>query len=240
MRISIEVIDSVSIHARARRATRWAAKSALGRRFQFTPAHDGRLGSSERSRETQSFNSRPRTTGDRQAQVEHPGISVSIHARARRATSVVGNDNRVRVFQFTPAHDGRPRAILTEADVLVSIHARARRATGAAGSYLFTLAFQFTPAHDGRPRRSGPRSSAPRFNSRPRTTGDTDPRSAAPVVRVSIHARARRATFSRVFEEAPKCFNSRPRTTGDRSRALLARGFACFNSRPRTTGDHVR
>ena len=53
--------------------------------FQFTPAHDGRLENAAKVEAFYSFNSRPRTTGDR-----------------RRVINTL-----LDLFQFTPAHDGR-------------------------------------------------------------------------------------------------------------------------------------
>ena len=53
------------------------------------------------------------------------------------------------------------------------------------------------------------------FNSRPRTTGDVRARDWRHAIRVSIHARARRATGGFCGPHPLACFNSRPRTTGD-------------------------
>ena len=250
----------VSIHARARRATRCVCATRRARRFQFTPAHDGRPASSALTSATASFNSRPRTTGDNQ----------SLSARTPG-----------HLFQFTPAHDGRlctpfflntrscfnsrPRttgdgsAGTAPSAGGVSIHARARRATQHVRFVVALPAFQFTPAHDGRhaftripqdlhafqftPAHDGRRlafeatSLRSSFNSRPRTTGDL-----ARVVDhdrgpVSIHARARRATALPGQVRGELLFQFTPAHDGRPRRVASATACDCFNSRPRTTGD---
>ena len=166
---------------------------------------------------------------------------VSIHARARRATTKEGSAAAMILFQFTPAHDGR----------LCDDAARRSART-----------FQFTPAHDGRLRSPADLGRGRCFNSRPRTTGDRwRPHARAPRS-VSIHARARRATSARlgilalgivsIHARARRAtptsgtpyglcgFNSRPRTTGDPGFSARLAPTNCFNSRPRTTGDRLR
>ena len=144
------------------------------------------------------------------------------------------------MFQFTPAHDGRQ---------------------GVEGDAAGEGWFQFTPAHDGRQCRDAASRTRFRFNSRPRTTGDRDVAAMRTRPKVSIHARARRATSRGIDRSTATSFNSRPRTTGDESvlagghcdavsihaRARRATGpksqavlRSCFNSRPRTTGDRAR
>ena len=163
----------VSIHARARRATIGGGAVFFALAFQFTPAHDGRLSVVVDQRLPIGFNSRPRTTGDDDRGARRVAINVSIHARARRATLLPVRFGRARVFQFTPAHDGRlQRSRLQRLRISVSIHARARRATPTPMAPPTISTFQFTPAHDGRPAPC-PRQAQPScFNSRPRTTGD--------------------------------------------------------------------
>ncbi len=103
-----------------------------------------------------SFNPRPRAAGDVACSRVNSGPFVSIHARARRATSPVRQRFGVRLqFQSTPARGGRPgtqpqsiplacrfnprpraagdsaSSSSTVSSGAVSIHARARRATQA-------------------------------------------------------------------------------------------------------------
>jgi len=99
---------------------------------------------------------------------------VSIHARARRAT--------LRHIQS---------AVTSE----VSIHARARRATCRSGSKQLGTAFQSTPARGGRPAFNPAARQTKLFQSTPARGGRLEVRRMSPSeARVSIHARARRAT----------------------------------------------
>ena len=98
----------VSIHARARRATRAGSRALQMNEFQSTPARGGRPRDHELASPSRSFNPRPRAAGDLYPLRQACNSAVSIHARARRAT--------------TP--QTRRRAANR-----VSIHARARRAT---------------------------------------------------------------------------------------------------------------
>jgi len=151
---------------------------------------------------------------------------VSIHARARRATlHVAAVSGQLKQFQSTPARGGRRVAhdATVRVGYYVSIHARARRATSldckaaekresfnprprAAGDRRCGLQteaenrFQSTPARGGRP----PASSSPErpwseFQSTPARGGRPIENHADCVRRceVSIHARARRATWTR-------------------------------------------
>ena len=172
------------------------------------------------------FNPRPREAGDQPAEERLPGLGlVSIHARARRATLNTPRSRRARrCFNPRPREAGdasvaggspgrqrfnpRPREAGDDHGCYrevgrehVSIHARARRATPRgcfsqdtgpcfnprpreAGDHEFVLVcgeltkFQSTPARGGR-----------RFNVASFSTR----------VCVSIHARARRATFPPLF-----------------------------------------
>ncbi len=147
------------------------AEARAFNRFQFTPAHDGRLTPFVLVMPmTVSFT--PAHTGDRHFWIKTFRVNVSIHARARRATAHAAADHHPVTFQFRPAHDGRPVTISVATNRPGFIHARARRATRywhppGVGSW-----FQFTPAHDGRRERE---------------------KESVQLI-VSIHARARRAT----------------------------------------------
>ncbi len=164
----------VSIHARAWRATQPACASTPRRWFQFTPARGGRrkpgliLGAHHR------FQFTPARGGRRQVPwARKENQSVSIHARAWRATGGWSSAANPARFQFTPARGGRldngyvylirdgvsiharawratpPDAWLC-APKSVSIHARAWRATRAGAGPDTSRRFQFTPARGGR------------------------------------------------------------------------------------------
>ena len=205
------------------------------------------------------FNSRPRTTGDDEYQPDCIVIDVSIHARARRATSTREAQSFARVFQFTPAHDGRhcphrPHLLLILFQFTPAHDGRL--GFGLAG---LNSMFQFTPAHDGRRGRARERDRGVSFNSRPRTTGDLDralldrahvvsihARARRATSReklyggkivVSIHARARRATAVLDHHDIPDRFQFTPAHDGRLSGMSTLTIRTRFNSRPRTTGD---
>ena len=169
----------VSIHARARRATVRRSTSApttrsfnprpreagdvvqgdaaqtLSALFQSTPARGGRrTGSSPSPASRAKFQSTP-SRGGRPAhsRAAAPAWPVSIHARARRATTAVPEGaGRGAGFNPRPREAGDVRAgprLVHGRNV--SIHARARRATNTSAA------------------RSGV---AKRFNPRPREAGD--------------------------------------------------------------------
>ena len=180
----------VSIHARTRRATVVASRTAVRNLFQSTPARGGRP-------------------------VE-PELFQSTPARGGRLQSRHG----LLQFQSTPARGGRPRRHRPTAHDLrcfnprphaagdrqsasgvasrwhVSIHARTRRATLARHGRSELIAVSI----HARTRRATPHAAreyglTSSFNPRPHAAGDT--RSAvasADASRVSIHARTRRAT----------------------------------------------
>ena len=166
----------VSIHARARRATLCAVGSALrNAMFQFTPARGGRRAALKSRAAFMLFQFTPARGGRHKAE-ERQGEEMK--------------------FQFTPARGGRldlkfQRVVL----LIVSIHARARRATSATVAGSISLKFQFTPARGGRRQPRLRRFFRTSFNSRPREAGDSASAVGARHRRVSIHARARRATF---------------------------------------------
>ena len=168
------------------------------RPFQSTPARSGRHPRARRPAPRSGFNPRPREAGDGLPRViPLVVILVSIHARAKRATSRFTMAGHSHLFQSTPARSGRPlqdyldnpkegvsiharakRATLPGGDTgdcgRVSIHARAKRATSSrSAKAVREYVFQSTPARSGRRVRDGP---------------DCIERG------VSIHARAKRAT----------------------------------------------
>ena len=166
-----------------------------------------------------SFNSRPREAGDLRLCRRPCPRRVSIHARAKRATSHTRQHSRLVCFnsrpreagdltaaqalrmfrfQFTPARSGRLAPPSNHASGKVSIHARAKRAT---------LRVHLSPPRvrvsiHARAKRATylPARSSPRqgFNSRPREAGDSAPPVQGSPSLVSIHARAKRATVSAV------------------------------------------
>ena len=240
-RFRAAVTGYVSIHARTRRATQKAVSLPTASMFQSTPAHDGRQEACRSRCRSRSFNPRPHTTGDGSRVLFCPSRAcfnprphttgdarplalttaadvVSIHARTRRATKWQRLQSARKLFQSTPAHDGR----------LGIVHWHA-------ANHLF----QSTPAHDGRlrPGRREPRSSPVsihartrratalrsmgytahrRFNPRPHTTGDM---------------------FASIGTWCGGGFNPRPHTTGDKETADYKIGVVGFNPRPHTTGD---
>src|SRR5690606_40450236 len=97
--------------------------------FQFTPARSGRLPPVRMREASCSFNSRPREAGDASSTKYLAGQSVSIHARAKRATSPWVSHRQHGELQFTPARSGRLDDLSGRMDEQVSIHARAKRAT---------------------------------------------------------------------------------------------------------------
>ena len=206
----------VSIHARAWRATT-AART---------------------SRSPWRFNSRPRVAGDRRLGGHFQGARVSIHARAWRATPCAMRVSRSRnVSIHARAWRATLRPILPPLPAAVSIHARAWRATSRVRNVCRHEWFQFTPARGGRhsSRDGGPAMMG--FNSRPRVAGDVRlPRLRADE-RVSIHARAWRATPPPAWHSRTRRFNSRPRVAGDLAQLVYDTVPRGFNSRPRVAGD---
>ena len=171
------------------------------RKFQSTPPHGGRRGWLVHvcTVVRRSFNPRPRTGGDACRTRPNDGRIVSIHAPARGATRLLGNDRVViALFQSTPPHGGRRRRPSATPSVppsfnprprtggdlavgaaclagLVSIHAPARGATREMAAQTRRGSWGFNP----RPRTGGdcPRlrqrwSREESFNPRPRTGGD--------------------------------------------------------------------
>ena len=165
-----------------------------------------------------SFNSRPRVAGDFREDEPELEALVSIHARAWRATHQASDDRNpctvsihARAWRATllrwsypPVNlcfNSRPRvagdlkAWIATAGYTVSIHARAWRATVVTTKVTLVTVFQFTPARGGRHAGASGRSCKSRFNSRPRVAGDDELASGNPMLVVSIHARAWRATY---------------------------------------------
>ena len=170
--------------------------------FQSTPARGGRRMRPGRTWDRRPcFNPRPREAGDVLLQRLLGELqSVSIHARARRATRL--HPPPVAMIAVS-IHARARRATRREGSgrggVGVSIHARARRATSRlVPAVRLAQKFQSTPARGGRRHEA---------------------RLGQAVDGVSIHARARRATPSRPGSPSPgSCFNPRPREAGDHPR----------------------
>src|SRR5208283_3266161 len=145
--------------------------------------------------------------------------SVSIHARARRATP---NDRHRTALRrsFNP----RPRAagdgsVLTLVEDLSSFNPRPRAAGDHSLSSLISVvtAFQSTPARGGRPHLQGSRSRCCRFNPRPRAAGDTGTAYAVNLLNKfqSTPARGGRRDDVQANLDQQRRFNPRPRAAGD-------------------------
>ncbi len=182
----------VSIHALARRATPHGAAPAVGVR---------------------SFNPRPRTEGDPEAQLNcRNGFWFqSTPSHGGRLAQAAGLDG-VDWFQSTPSHGGRPKlAACRLFRRTVSIHALARRATsipGDAGLHgpvsIHALARRATPE----------------------LGQDLHGRA------VSIHALARRATFKAPDASTPDLFQSTPSHGGRQNQGFSFPPGLWFQSTP--------
>ncbi len=168
-------------------------------------------------------------------------MTVSIHARVRRATALIGRGIRgrgvsihARVRRATPAYEvpagsaesfnPRPR---TAGDAFASlfddtgIWFQSTPAYGgrrsSSGGIVNPAGFQSTPAYGGRLGNDDELAAGIMFQSTPAYGGRpdrSDPRRRP--FRVSIHARVRRATgVSRPQSSGTDGFNPRPRTAGD-------------------------
>ena len=98
--------------------------------------------------------------------------------------------------------------------------------------------FQFTPARGGRPNISECFIPLTSFNSRPRVAGDpVGVLCLCAAQRVSIHARAWRATVAASASFAVLVFQFTPARGGRRASASRTNKHWSFNSRPRVAGD---
>jgi len=85
-------------------------------KFQSTPARGGRREESMRLGLRRCFNPRPRAAGDEVAAKTAALAVVSIHARARRATTTIRGNECLILFQSTPARGGRQHQRLLDTD----------------------------------------------------------------------------------------------------------------------------
>ncbi len=208
----------VSIHARAKRATRRAERYEKSKNC-FNPrpreAGDGLAALSEFCQAR--FNPRPREAGDAEWAPDSRSAG-SFNPRPREA----GDGYGMEQWDY-----GR-----------VSIHARAKRATWANRLTSHPSWFQSTPARSGRRDiRPVERGHAEGFNPRPREAGDDGMTNFRKGWRVSIHARAKRATTLVLL--APRVqdrFNPRPREAGDHQRPDGLLGRLQFQSTPARSG----
>ena len=215
-------VAAVSIHARARRATRCAATTYdFARLFQSTPARGGR---------------------HHQQTSRSAGGEVSIHARARRATpgwrrAAPGGSR----FNPRPREAGDSIRSIRPASV-ECFNPRPREAGDGLVERRFAVdrRFQSTPARGGRPCRRKPHyPSSSRFNPRPREAGDKSP---ARLTRMrsrfqSTPARGGRPGRPGGDRRPRRRFNPRPREAGDSRRRDARPGSKGFNPRPREAGD---
>ncbi len=178
----------------------YGRRSVFGGMFQFTPARGGRHFKGQPTWQLPSFNSRPRVAGDYDVTYTVKGEQC-FNSRPRVAGDLLRfSKSRYFIgFQFTPARGGRLAARFPRLPIWdVSIHARAWRATFGGDMNDGNAMFQFTPARGGRPRFPLGTSHASMFQFTPARGG----RRQVPLVervdlRVSIHARAWRATCPR-------------------------------------------
>ena len=194
----VRVEPEVSIHARARRATRSRRDRHVDRGFNPRPRAAGDVLAACVYARPDSFNPRPRAAGDHSPACSRSRGLRRFNPRPRAAgddPSAASPTTR-KTFQSTPARGGRrlPRRQPPSTGWNVSIHARTRRATR-------------------RPSRGiAPRPSC--FNPRPRAAGDARSYRASRASEVSIHARARRATPSPDHHGTQLMFQSTPARGG--------------------------
>ena len=162
----------------------------------------------------QYFNSRPSARGDHLLAVQHANQAISIHAPPRGATnrgdagrapqnfnsrpSARGDARQnvgdcIRVFQFTPLREGRPRRMYSRSGLSISIHAPPRGATLTISLLFCACPFQFTPLREGR-RREWRDSNAAGISIHAPPRGATCPASCRSWGPISIHAPPRGAT----------------------------------------------
>ncbi len=193
--------ELVSIHARARRATsNGATVDASVTCFNPRPRAAGDRSLRAASSQMRSFQSTPARGGRHARQADRVRRShVSIHARARRATLLVGTAIACAPECFNP----RPRAAGDSLTV--------RRSSRS------LCMFQSTPARGGRPSetsRSAPHRDC--FNPRPRAAGDVPHASSATSIGSCFNPRPRAAGDDAEIARRPQyCFNPRPRAAGD-------------------------
>ncbi len=149
-------------------------RETTGHSFQFTPLREGRPQRNAPAFPDDDFNSRPCERGDDIPPSKQRIITISIHAPARGATTRHRYINCNVEFQFTPLREGRPFELSGKAKVR-SFNSRPCER----GDRLFLTGcllnkFQFTPLREGR---------QPYFQP------------SSLIIKISIHAPARGATF---------------------------------------------
>ena len=210
----------ISIHALAKRATLFLRVNTIQCIvFQSTPSQRGRLSTATRSSSTCLFQSTPSQRGrlpainlpltvnsfqstpsqrGRQtaARTEECLSCISIHALAKRATSLRVHVLQQRVFQSTPSQRGRrgQNAMITSIQEFQSTPSQRGR-QNARQWLLRKKLFQSTPSQRGR---------------------HTPSILAFMLITISIHALAKRATdVWRQHRQGNRYFNPRPRKEGD-------------------------
>ena len=142
---------------------------------------------------------------------------ISIHARAQRATRTSPSRDRRLIFQSTPARSGRQNPE-TEMDTRSDFNPRPRAA--------------------GDSRKPMARIRGQYFNPRPRAAGDHRRQRRIDLLRISIHARAQRATAQRVLDESKPFISIHARAQRATRRSWSrSRDSKNFNPRPRAAGD---
>ena len=232
------LLNRVSIHARARRATMANCWTMMANEFQSTPARGGRplrtpivhslfsfnprpraAGDIEYAHtlsHTPGFNPRPRAAGDLEVfDSQHRDAVVSIHASARRATS-----NALRPNDLERCFNPRPRAAGD-----LETEAMCRRC----------MVFQSTPARGGRRELGDIGFRVPGFQSTPARGGRLRG-GGVTWYNVSIHARARRATSASLRRDTHTKFQSTPARGGRLCAASAIRIAWEFQSTPARGG----
>ena len=159
--------------------------------------------------------------------------AVSIHAPARGATLSNRSLRRGRYcFNSRPRTGGDNHRRLFRSPDDVSIHAPARGATflGVGGALFGTVSIH-APARGATVLPLGMRWSA-RFNSRPRTGGDSPSHWMSRHLRVSIHAPARGATGSSSYASLRSTFQFTPPHGGRHTALAKANGRSQFQFTP--------
>ena len=252
---------NVSIHAPAWGATTLIASSKLYTLFQSTPPHGGRQASKTPCYSIVRFNPRPRMGGDPPRLLWQSISRVSIHAPAWGATYLRRLLLRLKVFQSTPPHGGRPYDVQSESpftsfnprprmggDIVkplfmhegipVSIHAPAWGATYSEDTAWYDWSFQSTPPHGGRPGSFDAPINYNLFQSTPPHGGRLNPcMIILSAIRFNPRPRMGGDIHPQHAREPTVCFNPRPRMGGDIHPQHAREPTVCFNPRPRMGGD---
>ena len=194
------LLQSISIHAPPRGATRTKTITTHDGKFQFTPLREGRRRLWTRQTAAWQFQFTPLREGRRGHARRITSAVISIHAPPRGATFRGSHADLLRLISIHAPPRGATLACLgLLALPCISIHAPPRGATAPYDCTALGIEeFQFTPLREGR-RKPLP-SIADRirdFNSRPSARGDGERLGKRIFELISIHAPPRGATAMR-------------------------------------------